>query len=165
MAETDGKPEAVVVFENAQSFVNSLVFCSHLVTTVGPNRNYRDVVSLVEATTGQNLDVAASLHVGERNFTLGKVFAAREGITVDHDVLPKRLRQPIQGSPAGADLPELSFDEDELAAMRERYYDLRGWTEAGIERSRLEHLGLGDVLDDDRNEDHPVKPEPQASDV
>ncbi|MFB6095333.1 MAG: aldehyde ferredoxin oxidoreductase C-terminal domain-containing protein, partial [Halodesulfurarchaeum sp.] len=119
---TEGKPEAVVVFENAQSFVNSLVLCTHLVETVGPNRNYRDVVRLVEAATGLELGVEGSLRVGERNFNLGKVFASREGFTVEHDELPKRLRQPIQGSPAGADLPAFSFDADELAAMREQYY-------------------------------------------
>ncbi|MFB6093936.1 MAG: aldehyde ferredoxin oxidoreductase family protein [Halanaeroarchaeum sp.] len=146
MDETAGKPEAVVVFENAQSFVNSLVFCSHLVETVGPDRNYTDVVSLLEAATGLDLGVEGSLRVGERNFTLGKVFAAREGFTVDHDELPKRLRQPIQGSPAGTDLPELSFDAEALARMRERYYEIRGWTGKGIEAETLEDLGLGDLI-------------------
>ncbi|MFB6133670.1 MAG: aldehyde ferredoxin oxidoreductase family protein [Halanaeroarchaeum sp.] len=165
MADAAGKPEAVVVFENAQSFVNSLVFCSHLVTTVGPNRNYSDIVGLVEAVTGQDLDVDGSLRVGERNFTLGKVFAAREGFGVEHDALPKRLRQPIQGSPAGADLPRLSFGEAELEAMRERYYDLRGWTGEGIERGRLEDLGLGDLRDVDRRDDRPAVMELKASDV
>lgn len=165
MAETEGKPEAVVVFENAQSFVNSLVFCSHLVTTVGSDRNYQDVVSLVEAATGLDLGVGGSLRIGERNFTLGKVFAAREGFTVDHDELPKRLRQPIQGSPVGVDLPEHRFDEDELAEMREQYYDLRGWTENGIEKGRLERLGMGDLAAADRSETRPPVVELRASDV
>ncbi|MGM0398578.1 MAG: aldehyde ferredoxin oxidoreductase family protein [Halobacteriota archaeon] len=165
MAETAGKPEAVIVFENAQSFVNSLVFCSHLVTTVGRDRNYRAIVSLVEATTGLDLDVEASLLVGERNFTLGKVFAAREGFTVDHDDLPDRLRQPIQGSPAGTDLPELSFSADELATMRERYYALRGWTDEGIEPGTLERLGLGDLIDDRGAVDRPRPRTARPTDV
>ncbi|MFB6069282.1 MAG: aldehyde ferredoxin oxidoreductase family protein [Halobacterium sp.] len=147
MAETEGKPEAVVVFENAQSFVNSLVLCSHVVTTVGPDRNYELVTDVVSAVTGQNVSIADSLRIGERNFTLGKLFAAREGFTVEHDRLPKRLRQPVQGEPAGVDLPELSFSEDELAAMRERYYDLRGWTDEGIACGKLEAIGLSQFAD------------------
>ncbi|MFW5937324.1 MAG: aldehyde ferredoxin oxidoreductase C-terminal domain-containing protein [Halanaeroarchaeum sp.] len=165
MDDIEGKPAAVVVFENAQSFVNSLVFCSHLVTTVGPDRNYRDIVSLVEATTGADLDVERSLRIGERNFTLGKVFAAREGFTVEHDDLPKRLRQPIQGSPAGVDLPELSFTAAELATMREQYYERRGWNANGIPFETLESLGLDDIAAAVRHQETPTVPEMKVTDV
>lgn len=154
-AETDGKPEAVVVFENAQSFVNSLVLCSHLVTTVGPDRNYELVTGLVSAATGLDLSVESSLRIGERNFTLGKLFASREGFTVAHDKLPERLRQPVQGAPAGVDLPELSFSKAELAEMRDRYYDLRGWTDEGIACTKLDAIGLGEFSQLSESEPNP----------
>lgn len=110
------------------------------VVTVG----YSLVTDLVSAVTGSELSIEDSLRIGDRNFTLGKLFASREGFTVEHDRLPKRLRQPVQGAPAGTDLPELSFSDDELAEMRKQYYDLRGWTDEGITCAKLDAIGLGD---------------------
>lgn len=147
MEVTEGKPEAVVVFENAQSFVNSLVQCSHLVTTVGPDRNYRLVTDLVSAVTGLEVSIEDSLRIGERNFTLGKLFASREGFTIEHDRLPDRLRQPVQGGPTGVSIPSLSFTEAEIQTMRERYYELRRWTDDGIEREKLEMLELAEFAE------------------
>ncbi|MFB6094897.1 MAG: hypothetical protein ABEJ71_00395, partial [Halodesulfurarchaeum sp.] len=65
----------------------------------------------------------------------------------------------IQGSPAGADLPAFSFDAAELAAMRERYYEIRGWTEEGIDVETFERLGLEDL-----GEDQDVASERRATD-
>ncbi|AXR82224.1 Aldehyde ferredoxin oxidoreductase [Natrarchaeobaculum sulfurireducens] len=142
---TDGKPDAVVTFENAQSFVNSLVFCSHVVVTVGPDRNFESLCALAAAATGLKLSVETALEIGERNYALGKLFAAREGFSITDDSLPKRLRKPLADDPGGPDLPRASFDREELEAMKRDYYDRRGWTDDGIAPETLERLGLSIV--------------------
>lgn len=140
--EIEGKPQAVVTFENARSFINSLVFCSHVVVTVGPDRNFEEICRLVTAATGVDVTVAEALEIGERNFTLGKQFALREGFTIADDDLPKRLRKPLPDGPGDPSLPPAAFTNDELDAMKRTYYDQRGWTDDGIEGETLERLGL-----------------------
>jgi len=136
------KPTAVVAFENARSFINSLVYCSHVVVTVGPDRNFKDLCALVGAVTGRAVSVDDALEIGERNYTLGKLFSLREGFSIVDDRLPKRLRKPLADDPGGVDLPPASLTREELETMKTAYYRCRGWTEDGIERTTLERLGL-----------------------
>ncbi|AFZ71667.1 aldehyde ferredoxin oxidoreductase family protein [Natronobacterium gregoryi] len=144
---TDGKPAAVVTFENARSFVNSLVCCSHVVVTVGPDRNFDDLRELVAAAIGRPLPMAEALRIGERNYTLGKLFAAREGFSMEDDRLPKRLQKPLSDDTGGPDLPAASFSETALESMIRAYYDRRGWTRKGVKWETLERLGLTDLVE------------------
>ncbi len=147
---TAHKPTAVVTFENARSFINSLVYCSHVVVTVGPDRNFRALCRLVEAVTGRAFTIGDALEIGERNFTLGKLVSLREGFSIVDDRLPKRLRKPLADDPGGVDLPPASLTVEELETMKAAYYRRRGWTADGIERATLARLGLtslGERLD------------------
>lgn len=140
--EIEGKPEAVVTFENARSFVNSLVGCAHVVVTVGPDRNFDALRELVAAATGLSLSIEDALTIGERNYTLGKLFATREGFSVDDDDLPERLREPLVDDPGEPELPAPSLTEAELETMKAAYYHRRGWCEDGVERETLRRLGI-----------------------
>ena len=146
--ETEGKPAAVATFEDARSFVNSLVVCSHVVVTVGPDRNLSALCDLVSVATGRTITLEEALTIGERNFTLGKQFSVREGFSLADDRLPKRLRKPLADDPGGPDLPRHELSDADLEGMKRAYYRHRGWTPEGVSRATLERLGL-DVLTDD----------------
>ncbi|WP_353617749.1 aldehyde ferredoxin oxidoreductase family protein [Natranaeroarchaeum aerophilus] len=72
--------------------------------------------------------------VGERIWTLTRLFNVREGFGRTDDVLP----QPLAG-------PE-GVDRDSFESMLDHYYDLREWTADGQPtRSLLDRLDLSDI--------------------
>jgi aldehyde:ferredoxin oxidoreductase len=63
--------------------------------------------------------------VGERAYNLARVFSVREGITRADDTLPARLlEEPLPEGPAEGMVNE------NLPAMLDKYYELRGWDKA-----------------------------------
>jgi aldehyde:ferredoxin oxidoreductase len=71
---------------------------------------------------------------------LERLFNVREGVRREHDVLPwKVMHEPIpEGPSAGMYCPP-----DELNAMLDAYYALRGWDADGVpSTARLSALGL-----------------------
>ena len=95
---------------------------------------------MVRAVTGWDVSVAELEGIGERIVNLERLFNVREGVRRAADVLPwKVMHEPIPDGPsAGAHCPP-----DELAAMLDAYYALRGWDPDGVPTaSRLTTLGL-----------------------
>ena len=96
---------------------------------------------MVRAVTGWPVDSDELERVGERIVTLERLFNVREGVRRGADVLPWRvMHEPIpEGPSAGMYCPP-----DELAAMLDGYYALRGWDADGVPTAaRLSALGLG----------------------
>ncbi len=61
--------------------------------------------------------------VGERVWTLTRLFNVREGVSRADDELPAKLQEPLDSGPnAGAAIDTESFD-----AMLDEYYSQRGW--------------------------------------
>ena len=95
---------------------------------------------MVRAVTGWDVTVEELERVGERIVNLERLFNVREGVRRAQDTLPWRgLHEPIpQGPSAGAYCPP-----DELSAMLDAYYALRGWDGEGVPTaSRLATLDL-----------------------
>jgi aldehyde:ferredoxin oxidoreductase len=95
---------------------------------------------LLSAVTGWDVDVPELERIGERIVNLERLFGVREGVRRQDDVLPWRvMHEPIPAGPsAGMHCPP-----DELAAMLDAYYTLRGWDADGVPtRERLTDLGL-----------------------
>ena len=80
------------------------------------------------AVTGWNVDVEELERVGERIINLERLFNVREGVRRAQDVLPwKVMHEPIpEGPSAGMYCPP-----EELDAMLDAYYALRGWSHRG----------------------------------
>ncbi len=81
--------------------------------------------------------------VGERIWTLTRLFNVREGFDRDDDSLPSTLAESF-GS-AGSDG---GVDPERFEAMLQRYYKQRGWTVDGVPTgTTLGRLGLEEVVD------------------
>jgi aldehyde:ferredoxin oxidoreductase len=96
--------------------------------------------AVVRAVTGWDMSVDELERVGERIVNLERLFNVREGVRRRDDTLPWRvLHEPIpEGPSAGMRCPP-----DELAAMLDEYYAIRGWDGDGVPTaSRLTALGL-----------------------
>jgi len=78
--------------------------------------------------------------VGERIVNLERLFNVREGVRRRDDVLPwKVMHEPIPDGPSAG----MYCPPDELSAMLDEYYRLRGWDAHGVPtRSRLASLDL-----------------------
>jgi aldehyde:ferredoxin oxidoreductase len=100
----------------------------------------------MEAVTGLTLTPEEVTQVGERINNLARAFNVREGFTRADDTFPDRLMtEPLQ---SGASKGQLISKED-LNAMLDEYYTLRGWDlNTGIPtRKKLIELSLDYVAD------------------
>jgi len=97
------------------------------------------LVKLLNLVTGWNFTIEEFLKTGERIFNLGRLFAAREGISRSDDTLPRRFAEVLsEGGSAGE-----NFDQDNLQKMLDEYYHLRGWDNEGKPYPEtLKKLGL-----------------------
>lgn len=91
----------------------------------------------IETLTGMRMRLGSFTAVGERGFTLERLFNLREGLTAEDDALPKRLTD----EPQRTDRPDSVVP---LKAMLPVYYQVRDWDDHGVPRRRLiEKLGMG----------------------
>lgn len=106
----------------------------------------QNTAALMEAATGLTYKPEEILKVGERVNNLAKAFNVQAGLTRADDTLPERLMtEPLKGGASKGHL----ISEDDLKAMLEEYYTVRGWDpKTGIPtREKLDELGLGYAAD------------------
>jgi len=83
--------------------------------------------------------------VGERVWTLTRLFNVREGVSREDDELPPTVR----ASPDDAE-GEAGIDPEHFDAMLDAYYRIRGWGPDGRPtRETVERLDLDDVVDEE----------------
>ena len=82
-------------------------------------------------------DVDALNKIGERIFTLERLFNLKAGLSAKDDTLPKRfLKEPMPEGPSKGQV----FEQDQILP---EYYRIRGWNQQGIpSKKKLEELGL-----------------------
>jgi len=137
---TKDKPAFAVRSQHFTALGDSLVMCRFT-----SERGYGLFIgdpyaAMVRAVTGWDVTVDELERIGERVINLERLFNVREGVRRAQDVLPwKVMHEPIPDGPSvGMHCPP-----DELAAMLDDYYDLRGWDADGVPTaSRLATLGL-----------------------
>ncbi|MCF7876625.1 aldehyde ferredoxin oxidoreductase C-terminal domain-containing protein, partial [Candidatus Bipolaricaulota bacterium] len=137
----EGKARPAKLFEDLRSFNNSLIMCAFTTDMVGENYSFDTVRDILHAVTGKSLSPEEMLKIGERNYVLLRLLAAREGYSAAEDDLPERLKEPLEsGVIEGEDLPQKELDE-----MVESYYELRWYDAQGTPREEL--LRELDLLD------------------
>lgn len=135
------KAKALVIYENLRSYVNSLVLCAFVTRDTGPRYNHGRIRELLGHATGLDLSPQDMLRIGERNFALLRLYAARAGLGPERDGLPRRFHEPLpRGASGGRPIGEAGFAR-EMATYRR----IRGWTRDGISPTRLRALDLQDL--------------------
>ena len=90
--------------------------------------------------TGMEMDFGRFLRVGERGFTMERLYNLREGFTSKDDTLPRRFTDEEQ-------IPGNKKSMVPLSKMMPRYYQLRGWDSNGVPtKQTLKRLDLEDVV-------------------
>ncbi|HZD10313.1 MAG TPA: aldehyde ferredoxin oxidoreductase C-terminal domain-containing protein, partial [Candidatus Binatia bacterium] len=105
------------------------------------------MAALFSAATGWDVSVDDIQQIGRRRLNMMRAFNAREGLSRDHDTLPKKLfRKPLEGGRSDG----IKLDEQELSGAIDQYYAMAGWDlETGIPtRETLVAIGLEWVADD-----------------
>jgi len=102
---------------------DSLGFCYFLLMDTPE----QDVVDLLESATGVDFGGVDALNkIGERIFTLERLFNLKAGMSAKDDTLPKRfLKEPMPEGPSKGQV----FEQDQILP---EYYKLRGWDESGV---------------------------------
>jgi aldehyde:ferredoxin oxidoreductase len=135
--------QVLVDMENALTTLDCAGGCKFM----GILLTAEDIVGLIAHATGREFGVDEFRTSGERAFNLMRAYCVREGIDRDQDTLPGRLMtEPLPEGPAQG----MVIDRDTLEAMKDAYYELRGWDQAtGIPTpARLRELGLDDLIAD-----------------
>jgi aldehyde:ferredoxin oxidoreductase len=137
---TKGKPAFAVRSQHFTAIGDSLVMCRFTAERGFGLFLEEPYARMVRAVTGWDMTLEELERAGERIINLERLFNVREGVRRAQDALPwKVMHEPIPDGPsAGAYCPP-----DELSAMLDEYYALRGWDGEGIPTaSRLATLDL-----------------------
>jgi aldehyde:ferredoxin oxidoreductase len=98
------------------------------------------------AAVGIDCDRKSLATLGERVWTLVRLFNVREGIDRADDSLPDLFEEPLPDGPAAG----RTVDREAFDAMLDAYYAARGWASDGIPTAdTVDRLGLRAVVDDE----------------
>ncbi len=129
-------------YEDVRSFVNSLILCAFTVRETGPKCNLSGIRALLEAQTGLDVSSEEMLRIGERNYTLLRIHAARAGYTLEDDRLPARFNESL---PRGASANH-PIDAEILKNTINTYYQERGYDSYGPTDNTLHRLQMDDLI-------------------
>src|SRR5919106_829850 len=137
---TKDKPAFAVRSQHFTAVGDSLVMCrftSERGFGLFVEEPYAD---MVRAVTGWDIDVDELERIGERVVNLERLFNAREGVRRPNSRLPGRvMHEPIPDGPSAG----MFCPPDELSAMLDEYYALRGWDANGVPTAaRLARRGV-----------------------
>jgi aldehyde:ferredoxin oxidoreductase len=135
---SEGKAKECYDLQNYMSIFNPLGLCKFLfIGRAGPQM----IARWVEKVTGWDMNQEKLLALGEKTFTLKRMYNARLGISRKDDTLPPRmLAEPKPDGKAAGVVPHLGL-------MLSEYYKLRGWSKEGVPTPQtLKDLGLAWTL-------------------
>jgi aldehyde:ferredoxin oxidoreductase len=136
---TQGKAGIVSVHQDSAAVIDSLVYCKFANMAVAEEFFARTL----SAVTGELFTEEDLMRVGERVWTLERLYNLREGFTKDDDTLPDRLLyEPVQEGPSEGFTAK-------LAPMLEEYYAFRGWDKEGVPLpDKLRELSLDFAIEE-----------------
>src|SRR5512132_4133152 len=137
---TADKPAFAVRSQHFTAVGDSLVMCRFTAERGFGLYVGEPYAAMLRAVTGWRVDVDELERAGERVINLERMFNVREGVRRAADVLPwKVMHEPIPDGPSAG----MYCPPDELAAMLDEYYAIRGWDADGVPTAaRRAALGL-----------------------
>jgi aldehyde:ferredoxin oxidoreductase len=154
----EGAERVTAWVQDNQCLKNSLPVCEFWSGITGfynpPEMDLRIFESrLLSAVTGFDMDVGKMAKAGERIWNLRRaIMVKRENRTRENDTLNepyfKKAIKCLAGTATG--LVNGPIDKAKFEALKDRYYELRGWdvNTGWPTRAKLEELGLKDVADE-----------------
>lgn len=128
-----GKSDLLFLKQNQSAVEDSLVVCKFVGYALGFEFQARFLSTLLD----KKISITDLITIGERIYTLERLFNVREGFSRKDDTLPKRfLETPLQKGPSNNRLVPLKD-------LLNEYYEVRNWDENGIPTDELlEKLAL-----------------------
>jgi aldehyde:ferredoxin oxidoreductase len=118
-----GKGDQLVLKQNQSAVEDSLILCKFVGFALGIDFQVR----FLEAVTGEDVTIPDLVMIGERIYTLERLFNVREGISRKDDTLPERfLKEPLA---RGRKVP--------LDILLDEYYHIREWNVDGVPTAEL----------------------------
>ncbi|WP_251341519.1 aldehyde ferredoxin oxidoreductase family protein [Haloplanus halophilus] len=137
---TADRVATVVGAQNVRSTLWSLVVDDFAGETM-----WEDLGAEWLSAVGLDYDRDELAAVGERIWTLVRLFNVREGFGRAEDSLPDLFEDPLPDGPAAG----RTVDREAFEAMLDAYYAARGWSADGVPTAgTVERLGLAPVVDD-----------------
>lgn len=126
-----------IYLQNRNAALWSLVACDNIVSnSVKPPDPMIELYVKMLNTLGFNYDLEEFMRLGERIWTLTRMFNIREGFSRRDDKLPPRFYEPR---------PDTGWyiSREDFEKLLDRYYELRGWSKDGIPAEDLvKRLGV-----------------------
>ena len=130
---TEGKAGVLKVFQDYTAAIDSAGVCLFTTFAMG----IPQLANFCNAANGTDLNDEGVLEIGDRIYTMERVFNLKAGIDPSEDKLPKRmLEEPLPDGPTKGNVCKLD-------QMLPEYYEVRGWGKDGIPTdAKLQSLGL-----------------------
>ncbi|MBU0944882.1 MAG: aldehyde ferredoxin oxidoreductase family protein [Proteobacteria bacterium] len=133
--QAEGLAEFVATMQDYQSVNDALIICRFV--QVGKAVTATNLVNWINMITGQGMDLAEFMKIGERIFTLKRLYNTRLGISRKDDTLPPRFMTLNRKD------PELTNQLPPIGRLLGDYYEYRNWSEEGYPLfTKLSELGL-----------------------
>jgi aldehyde:ferredoxin oxidoreductase len=136
----EGKGKMVAKITRWTAFADCCCYC-HFAEKVYGILISQEHVTQINLVTGMDVTLEDLWRIGERVYTLERLFNVREGVRRSHDTVPERFfKEPIPRGPHKAAI----LTQDELNKMLDEFYEDYGWNKkTGIPtEERLKLLGL-----------------------
>jgi aldehyde:ferredoxin oxidoreductase len=131
---TEGKAMLVKRMHDLMALYNATGMCKFYLRAVGGPVWLAQTLTMA---TGWGLSWEELMTIGDRIFTLKRLFNVKAGVTKADDTLPERIATLDRNERHRA-VPRKAFEQ-----MRDEYYHLRGWDVQGRPTAaRLQSLGL-----------------------
>ena len=139
----EGKSQMVWWQERLYAVTDSIGICKFQTVFCAVNApKWEEFSKLIQLATDMRLTKVQLMNVGERIYTIERMFNLREGFSRKDDTLPERYF--TEPTPTGLPIARgKKIDRDRFEKMLDEYYALHGWDENGApKKETLERLGL-----------------------
>ena len=139
----DGKSRMVWWQELLYAVTDSIGICKFQTVFCAVHApKWEEFSKLIRLATGMKFSKAQLMQIGERIYTLERMFNLREGFTRKDDYLPERYYK--EPTPIGLPIAKgKKIDKKKFEKMLDEYYALHGWSEEGVPtKETLAKLGL-----------------------